>query len=366
MDAENQNLRLGKSILVPSVQELAQKSLESVPERYIQLNQEPIILGADDELSNHNDFQVPIIDMKTLVSGDVLELDKMHSACKEWGFFQLINHGIDASLVEKFKLETQEFFNLPLEEKKRYWQTPSEVEGFGQAFVVSEEQKLDWADIFFLTTLPKHLRKPNLLPMLPLPYRDTLETYSAELHKLAMELLDCMSKALTIDTKAMRAMFGNQGLFQSMRMNYYPPCPQPDKVIGLTPHSDGVALTILLQLNEVEGLQIRKDGKWVSIMPLSDAFVVNIGDILEIMSNGIYRSILHRSVVNVSIERMSVAAFHSPTSDGEIGPLPDLITPSTPAKFRRISVADYFRELFTRSLDGKSYLDRMRITKNAT
>ncbi|GMP72006.1 hypothetical protein CsSME_00030204 [Camellia sinensis var. sinensis] len=74
-------------------------------------------------------------------------------------------------------METQEFFNLPMEEKKKFWQDPGDVEGFGQAFVVSEEQKLDWADLFFLTTLPTHLRKPNLFPMLPLPFRSGA-TYS--------------------------------------------------------------------------------------------------------------------------------------------------------------------------------------------
>ncbi|XP_021722456.1 protein SRG1-like [Chenopodium quinoa] len=360
MDAanKNQSITVGKSILVPSVQELAKGSLAKVPERYVQINQNPSIIQAD------NDLQVPIINFEKLINKDGFELEKFHSACQDWGFFQLINHGIDTSLLEKFKLETDEFFNMPVEEKKKYWQTPGEVEGFGQAFVVSEEQKLDWADIFFLTTLPKHQRKPNLLPMLPLPYRDTMENYSIQLPNLDMKLLDCMSKALKIDTERMTEMFGDhKGAHQSLRMNYYPPCPQPEKVIGLTPHSDAVALTILLQFNEVEGLQIQKDGKWVPINPLPNAFVVNIGDILEIMSNGIYKSILHRSVVNETREIISVAAFHSPAFDKDIGPIPSLITPNTPARFKRVSYTNYLKGLFTRALDGKSYLDVMRINE---
>jgi isopenicillin N synthase-like dioxygenase len=84
---------------------------------------------------------------------------------------QLINHGVCSSYVEKLKMEIQDFFNLPMSEKKKFWQTPQYMEGFGQIFVVSEEQKLDWADIFFMTTLPKHLRKPHLFPQLPLPLR---------------------------------------------------------------------------------------------------------------------------------------------------------------------------------------------------
>lgn len=99
------------------------------------------------------------------------ELEKLHHACKEWGFFQLKNHGVSSSLMEKVKAEVQEFFNLPMEEKGKFCQQAGQIEGFGQAFVVSEEQKLDWADLFFMVTLPPHLRKPHLLPKLPLPFR---------------------------------------------------------------------------------------------------------------------------------------------------------------------------------------------------
>ena len=72
------------------------------------------------------------------------------------------------SLIEKVKVGMQEFFNLPREEKKKLWQLPGNIEGFGQIFVVSEEQKLDWGDIFYINTLPIHLR--NLFLKIPLPF----------------------------------------------------------------------------------------------------------------------------------------------------------------------------------------------------
>lgn len=70
---------------------------------------------------------------------------------------------------------------------------------------------------------------------------------------------------------------------QSLRMTYYPPCPWPEKVMGLTPHSDASGITILLQVNGVQGLQVKKDGVWIPVQFLPDAFVVNIGDILEVL-----------------------------------------------------------------------------------
>ena len=89
---------------------------------------------------------------------------------------QLVNHGIDPTFLDKTKLETHDLFSLPMEEKKKFWQKPDEMEGFGQAFVLSEDQKLDWADIFFFTMQPAQLRKPHLFPQLPLPFRFCMHT----------------------------------------------------------------------------------------------------------------------------------------------------------------------------------------------
>lgn len=83
----------------------------------------------------------------------------------------MVNHGVDSSFLEKVKAEIQNFFKLPMEEKKQFWQSPEDIQGFGQAFVVSEDQKLDWADMFFLITLPYHFRKPHLFSKLPLSLR---------------------------------------------------------------------------------------------------------------------------------------------------------------------------------------------------
>jgi len=110
--------------------------------------------------------------------------------------------------------------------------------------------------------------------------RDTLELYSQEMKNLAMVIVGHIGKALKIKEIKMRELF-EDGI-QMMRMNYYPPCPKLEKVIGITTHSDSVGLTLLLQLNEVEELQIRKDGMWVLVNPLPSAFIINIGDMLEV------------------------------------------------------------------------------------
>ncbi|KAK6124137.1 hypothetical protein DH2020_042110 [Rehmannia glutinosa] len=355
---ESNLTKLGSSLKVPIVQELAKEKLDTVPSRYIRLDH--------DDHHHRSDLsslpEIPIIDMRNLFDPDsmVSELDKLHKACQEWGFFQVINHGVDSEVIEIMKLEIKEFFNLPIEEKNKFCQEAGDIEGYGQAFVVSEEQKLDWADMFYIVTLPTHLRKAHLIPKLPAKFRDAIESYGAELKSLAMRFLNQMTKALNMKSEEIESLFELEGM-QSMRMNYYPPCPQPELVTGLWPHSDADGLTILLQINEMEGLQIKKDGIWIPVSPLPNAFVVNIGDILEILTNGTYRSIEHRATVNSTKERLSIATFLNPKLDGELGPSPSLISPENPPKFKTIGMADYLRGLFSRELNGKSYLDAMRI-----
>ncbi|KAI3943541.1 hypothetical protein MKW98_008269 [Papaver atlanticum] len=79
------------------------------------------------------------------------------------------------------------------------------------------------------------------------------------------------------------------------------------------------------------------------------------------MTNGIYRSINHRGVVNSTRERLSIATFHDPKLEAEIGPISSLITPDTPALFKRGRFEDLLKDNLSKKLDGKTFLDSMRI-----
>ncbi|KAF3642577.1 hypothetical protein T459_05226 [Capsicum annuum] len=162
METKQAKFNFGKSLLVPSVQELAKQHLTNNPDRYVHPGQESQAVSAIREA-------VPVIDAQKLISGDSMdsELQKLHSACQQWGFLQVMNHGVTPFLLEDFKREVIELFRLPMEEKKKLWQQEDNVEGFGQAFVLSEEQKLDWSDIFTVKTLPPRIRKVDLFQKLP-------------------------------------------------------------------------------------------------------------------------------------------------------------------------------------------------------
>uniref|UniRef100_A0A7N0UPV1 Fe2OG dioxygenase domain-containing protein n=1 Tax=Kalanchoe fedtschenkoi TaxID=63787 RepID=A0A7N0UPV1_KALFE len=279
---EGKARKLGGSLQVPNVQELAKDGLSELPLRYVHPEMEPALVTTDDFLP-----EVPVVDMARLASVELgaEELEKLRFACSEWGFFQVVEHDVSRSLIEEMKAEIGRFFGLPLEEKRRYAQEPGDLEGYGQAFVVSEEQRLDWADMFYVVTQPTSMRKPHLLPKLTAHFKDCVEAYSTELKRLAVSILGSVSKAFKMDGEEMRELF-DEGM-QSMRSNYYPPCPQPELAIGLTPHTDPTGLTILLQANDTEGLQVRKGGHWIPVKPFPNAFIVNIGDMLEVKIYGL-------------------------------------------------------------------------------
>ncbi|XP_049406327.1 codeine O-demethylase-like [Solanum stenotomum] len=150
---------------------------------------------------------------------------------------------------------------------------------------------------------------------------------------------------------------------QSMRMNYYPPYPKPELVTGLGTHSDGSAITIVHQVDGVDGLQVKQDGVWIPVEFIPNAFVVNIGDILEIWSNGVYKSPEHKVTVNEHTSRISIGVFFMPKQEAEIGPAHSLINSTNPALFTSVTMDKYLKEFFSRKLAVKTYLDHMKINK---
>ncbi|KAG6416718.1 hypothetical protein SASPL_124154 [Salvia splendens] len=341
-----------------SIQEMVKKPIHEIPTRFI-VDQEGPISHSSEEISS-SDAEIPVLDMKSLLDQETKnpQLQKLYSACSEWGIFQLVNHGVDTSLMDKMKHEIKEFYNLPLEEKLKYKIKDGEFEGYGQKIAVGDDEKVDWSDRFYMITNPLHLRKPHLFPQLPSSFRETLETYISELQKLSKAIFAVMAESLEMEETEAEEMF-DDGM-QSLRMTYYPPCPQPEKVIGLTPHSDATGITILLQVNGVQGLQVKKDGVWIPVQFLPDAFVVNIGDILEIVSNGVYKSIEHRATVNSESERMAIAMFFSCKYEAEVGPSPSMLMKQQPV-FRRLKMEQYVKDFFSRKLNGKTFLHNMKL-----
>ncbi|KAI5410294.1 protein SRG1 isoform X2 [Lathyrus oleraceus] len=353
MDAKSKSLE--SSLTVPSVQELSLQNPQKVPQRYIRDD-------ADHDFctfpSSDPSLTIPLIDKAKLVNTDTQqdELHKLHLACKHWGVFQMLNHGV--SSVNNMGNEVKRFFELPLQEKTRWAQKAGSLEGYGQAFVTSQEQKLDWNDMIFLKSLPIQNRKLDLWPQNPPEFRETLEKYSEDIRDEAISIVSFITLALGLEDTKMSESF-HEGLYD-IRMNCYPPCPEPERVLGIIPHADNSAITLLVDFGDFPGLQFLKDEKWVSVEPIDGAIVVNIGHIIEVMTNGIYKAPEHRAVVNKEKERLSIVTFCYPSPSIDIGPVKKLTDEGNQQAYKNMTNAEYFNRFFNRKLD-ESFIDSLRL-----
>ncbi|KAF0915106.1 hypothetical protein E2562_033695 [Oryza meyeriana var. granulata] len=148
----------------------------------------------------------------------------------------------------------------------------------------------------------------------------------------------------------------------SVVSNYYPPCPERDVTVGTSRHSDPAFLTVLLQ-DGMGGLQALLGGRWVDVPPVAGALVINVGDLLELVSNARLRSVEHRVVANRSRDtaRVSVAAFcnvdlgcENSRSGRLYGPIAELTSAGgDPPRYRSITVAEFLAHNDGKGLDGR-------------
>ncbi|KAJ1297067.1 hypothetical protein BS78_01G349600 [Paspalum vaginatum] len=172
------------SLPVANVQALADTcnngADEQLPERYLSKEpsaEEEVVAAGDDSTC-----AIPVIDLDRLVDprSSSSECAKLVSACHHWGFFQLINHGVADQVIGNLKSDVVEFFKQPLEVKEECAQRPGSLEGYGQAFVVSEDQKLDWGDMLYVLVQPSESRDLRFRPTRPPSFRNSVDVYSSE------------------------------------------------------------------------------------------------------------------------------------------------------------------------------------------
>ncbi|CAM8934714.1 unnamed protein product [Rhodiola kirilowii] len=183
--------------------------------------------------------------------------------------------------------------------------------------------------------------------------REEVAEYCTEARGLVLRLLEAISESLGLEKEYIKnEAIGKHG--QHMALNYYPPCPQPELTYGLPGHTDPNLITLLLQ-DDVPGLQVQRDGKWVAVEPIPDTFIVNMGDQMQVISNGRYKSVLHRAVVNCEKKRISIPTFYCPSNEAVIKPAPKLVSASgCPAVYKSFSYAEYYAKFWDRDLKSES------------
>ncbi|KAM7276566.1 hypothetical protein ACFE04_018432 [Oxalis oulophora] len=290
----------------------------------------------DDLSSSFGDSQpsIPVIDLNHPDS-----TKHIYHACEAWGVFQITGHGIPLDLLEDAESESLRLFALPARQKLKALRSPNRVTGYGLARISPFFDKYMWHEGFTIMGSPlEHARQ--LWPDDDHDFQrfcKVMEAYQKKMKALAEKLKLIILKSLDItkeDTCAMTNWL--DPISQALQLNSYPSCPDPNLAMGLAPHTDSFMFTILHQ-SDTSGLQIFKEGfGWVLVHPISGALVVNVGDILHILSNGRFPSVVHRAMVNQVNHRVSLAYFYGPPMDFFVKPAVGEV-----ARFRSVTVKEY-------------------------
>ncbi|KAK4345522.1 hypothetical protein RND71_035698 [Anisodus tanguticus] len=344
------------------VQELSESGIKEIPEHFVKL---PADRPCFKETTTSHVNSIPLIDLENMKSLDEYvrreTMELISQACRDWGFFQVVNHGVSHELMANTRGVWREFFHLPLEEKQKFANSPVTYEGYGSRLGVVKGAKLDWCDYFFLHYLPVQLKDENKWPSLPISCRQTIARYGQEVVKLCEKLLKILSINLGLNEYYLHQSYGgDKEIGACLRVNFYPKCPQPDLTLGLSPHSDPGGLTVLLSDTDVAGLQVRRGDEWITVKPVPNAFVVNIGDQTQILSNGMYKSVEHRVIVNSAKERVSLALFYNPGGDILMKPADEFVTEHRSVLYSPTTFNEYRAFIRTKGPCGKSQVESLK------
>jgi isopenicillin N synthase-like dioxygenase len=284
---------------------------------------------------------VPVVDLRDLAARDAVG-----QACRDWGFFQVVGHGVPQAETEAILDLTRRYFALPAETKRRDMRTIDNPWGYYDRELTKEQR--DRKQVFDIgpdatggARGDDPFEGTTHWPDEPPGFEAVLRRWYGDMSDLAGRIMGLVSASLTGDADRLRASF-EPGHSSHLRLNFYPVAdPLGDEAsgeadLGVHHHTDAGGLTVLLQ-DGVSGLQVYRDGRWHSVEPVPGAFTINIGDMVQVWSNDLYHAPPHRVLAMDSSDRYSLPFFYNPSYDAVIEPLvgPPRYRPLSWAEFRR-------------------------------
>ncbi|XP_023638657.1 2-oxoglutarate-Fe(II) type oxidoreductase [Capsella rubella] len=314
-----------------------------------------------------NQEEVSIINVSSLTCIDLANSNlhqsaaSLKQACLDCGFFYVTNHGISEDLRDEAFEQSKKFFALPLEEKMKALRNEKH-QGYSSVLSHISDNQIhgDYKESYFIgiegsidgphSDTP--FCRPNIWPshdVLP-GWRETMEKYHQEALRVCKAIARVLALALNVDEDYFDKpeMLGNPLVF--MRLIHYEGISDPSKgIYGCGPHSDFGMMT-LLATDNVMDLQICKDKdmeprKWEYVPSIKDAYIVNIGDLLERWSNGIFKSTLHRVLGNGQ-DRYSIALFLQPSHDCLVECLPTCHSENNPPKYPAVKCSTFLTQRY--------------------
>ncbi|KAK7310114.1 hypothetical protein RJT34_07403 [Clitoria ternatea] len=295
-------------------------------------------------------LEIPTVDLSAVEGSRAAVVEQIRQAASTVGFFQVVNHGIPEEVIRGTLAAVKAFHEQPGEERARVYRRES---GKGVSYLSNvdlyQSKAASWRDTIQIRLGPALADWKDI----PEVCRKEVVEWDKGVVRLGTMLFELLSEGLGLGADRLTKMGLVQG--RVMAGHYYPPCPQPDLTVGLNSHTDPGALAVVLQ-DHIGGLQVRTKEGWIHVKPHPHALVINIGDLLQIISNEEYKSADHRVLANHTNEaRVSVAVFLNPSERESLyGPLPELTSKEKPALYRNFTFNEFMTRFFKKELNGKS------------
>ncbi|CAN6938890.1 unnamed protein product [Brassica oleracea] len=285
---------------------------------------------------------IPVIDISDPESKHALV-----KACEDFGFFKVINHGVPSELVSVLEHEAVEFFSLPTSDKNQVAGYPF---GYGNG-KIGRNGDVGWVE-YLLMNVNLDIGSDPFLPAL-LNNRETIRNavleYTTSMRKMTCDVLEMMTDGLGIKPRnTLSKLVSDQNSDSKFRLNHYPPCPLINEnidggnnVIGFGEHTDPQILSVL-RSNNTSGFQINlTNGSWISVPSDPSSFFFNVGDSLQVLTNGRFKSVKHRVLRNSMKSRVSMIYFAGPSLTQRISPLTCLMNNEDESLYEEFTWSEY-------------------------
>ncbi|XP_050226974.1 1-aminocyclopropane-1-carboxylate oxidase homolog 3-like [Mercurialis annua] len=304
---------------------------------------------------------IPIIDLAYMNSKDhrARIISQVKEAATNWGFFQVINHGISQQILDLTLKSMKSFHMLPYEVKSKYYKR-DEAQGvmYTSNNDLYRSKAACWHDSLQIWMGPVAANMEEI----PEICRKEAVEWDANAKMVAENVMELLSEGLGLEAGKFKELTFSEA--RVMLGHCYPYCPEPYLTVGITPHTDPGVVTVLLQ-DEIGGLQVKHGDEWVDVKHVNGGLIINVGDFLQIISNGEYKSVQHRVLANSTKEpRISIVEFFNLTKwkgDGYYGPLPELLSPEKPPIYRNFTQQEFHENLYSKGIDTKSLVQKIKI-----
>ncbi|KAI4343866.1 hypothetical protein L6164_011164 [Bauhinia variegata] len=285
-----------------------------------------------------DEFSIPTVDLSHLLRkdddhGKKKAMELITQACSDYGFFQIMNHGVPLDLMKQALELSKTFFDYPDEEKRRSSPTSDAPlpAGYNRQPLHSPDK-----NEYFLV-FPPH-SSFDVYPQNPPQFREVAEEIFRHLSKTGLLLESIINECLGLRPNFLKEFNDDRSWDFMVALHYWAASENENN--GITEHEDGNCITFVFQ-DEVGGLQVRKNGEWIPVIPAEGAIVVNIGDVIQVLSNKKFKSATHR-VVRQERSRYSYAFFYNLQGDKWVEPLSEFTKEIGEApKYRGFKYGEY-------------------------